>query len=265
MGVQGVKVGEEREKAKRIYKQSRLPSVEEYVAGLNAIEPKMNGLQKRLLVEQYHASDRSVTGKQLAALAEVRSWHPVNLQYGRLGRMFGEATGYESDRREGGGYRWWAVWSLGYATSGGFVWEMLWEVAEVMERLGWVTPSETKIPEEVVSEERFVEGAVRRITVNAYERNREARRKCLDIHGTGCSICEIDLEFLYGVVAQGFIHVHHVEPLSEVSEEYEVDPERDLMPVCPNCHAIVHLGGKTRSFEEVRELMKSAEAGRELV
>lgn len=179
--------------------------------------------------------------------------------------MFCDATGHESNEWEGGGYRWWAVWSLGYSTRNGFVWEMLPEVAEALERLGWVSPSEAKIPEEVVSEERFVEGSVRRIMVNAYERNHEARRKCLEIHGTECSICEVDLEFVYGAIAQGFIHVHHVRPLSEVNEEYEVDPEEDLMPVCPNCHAIIHLGGKTRSIEEVRELMKSAEAGREFV
>lgn len=258
-------MGEEREKTKRIFKQSLSPSVEEYIDGLKLIEPKTSTLQKRLLTEQYRAPDRSVTGKQLAALAGLGSWRPVNSRYGQLGHMFCDATGYKPDEREGGGYRWWAVWSLGFSTSSGFVWEMLPEVAEALERLGWVDPSEMKIPEEVTSEEKFMEGAVRRITVNAYERNREARRRCLDLHGTECSVCEMDLELVYGALAQGCIHVHHVKPLAEVGEEYEVDPEEDLIPVCPNCHAIIHLGGKTRSVEEVRELMKSAEVGRELV
>lgn len=256
---------EERAKAKRIYKQSRLPSVEEYVEGLNAIEARMNELQRRLLVEQYHAPDRSVTGKQLASLTGLKSWNPVNALYGRLGHMFCDATGYKPDRREGGGYRWWAVWSLGYATSKGFVWEMWPEVAEALEQLGWVTLGEAKIPEEIVSENRFVEGAIRRIKVNAYERSREARHKCLEAHGTACVVCDIDLELVYGPVARGHIHVHHLKPLSEIDEEYEVNPVTDLKPVCPNCHAIIHLGGKTRSIEEVKELMKEAETGGELV
>jgi 5-methylcytosine-specific restriction enzyme A len=258
-------VRDERAKAKRIYKQNCSPSVEEYVEGLRAIESHMNELQRRLLVEQYHAPERSVTGKQLASLAGLKSWSPVNSQYGRLGHMFCDATGHEPDRRRGGGSRWWAMWSLGYPTSKGFVWEMLPEVAEALERLDWVKFAEAKIPEEVISERRFVEGATRSISVNAYERNPEARRRCLEIHGTECVVCEIDLELVYGTIAQGFIHVHHLKPLSDIGEEYEVNPKTDLKPVCPNCHAIVHLGGKTRSIEEVRELVKDAKIGGERV
>ncbi len=36
-------------------------------------------------------------------------------------------------------------------------------------------------------------------------------------------------------MGEGFIHVHHLKPLSEVGYEYRVDPIRDLRPVCPNC------------------------------
>ena len=38
----------------------------------------------------------------------------------------------------------------------------------------------------------------------------------------------------------------------------EVDPVADLRPVCPNCHAVIHLGGACRTIEEVRRLLKSA-------
>lgn len=44
----------------------------------------------------------------------------------------------------------------------------------------------------------------------------------------------------YGMFAKDFIHVHHIKPLSEINEEYEVDPINDLIPVCPNCHAMLH-------------------------
>jgi 5-methylcytosine-specific restriction protein A len=44
-------------------------------------------------------------------------------------------------------------------------------------------------------------------------------------------------------------------PLSEVSDEYEVDPIADLRPICPNCHAVLHLGGRTRTVEEVKALI----------
>jgi 5-methylcytosine-specific restriction protein A len=68
-------------------------------------------------------------------------------------------------------------------------------------------------------------------------------------------MCGLNFGAVYGSLAEGFIHVHHVKPLSEISAEYEVDPIADLRPVCPNCHAVIHLGGQCRSTEEGRQLL----------
>ena len=54
-----------------------------------------------------------------------------------------------------------------------------------------------------------------------------------------------------------YIHVHHLYPLSEAGEEHEVDPATDLRPVCPNCHAVLHLNGRCRTIEEVRQLLEA--------
>jgi putative restriction endonuclease len=229
--------------ARRVYRQSRPPSTDEYVRGLTAIEPRISDLQRHLLVKQYHAPNGTVTGKQLAALVGVKDWRQVNLRYGGLGRIFCEATGFRPSQRDGGGYRWWSVWSSGYPKAGSFFWEMLPQVAEALETLNWVESSELKLPEEVTSEEQFAEGATRRISVNSYERSREARSRCIEHHGTACAACALDLESIYGPVARGFVHVHHLKPLSEVGAGYKVDPIDHLRPVCPNCHAIIHLGG----------------------
>jgi predicted HNH restriction endonuclease len=65
---------------------------------------------------------------------------------------------------------------------------------------------------------------------------------------------------VYGKVADGYIHVHHLRPLSEVNGEYVVDPVKDLRPVCPNCHAVLHLGGECRSIEEVMKMVEDNRA-----
>jgi hypothetical protein len=99
--------------------------------------------------------------------------------------------------------------------------------------------------DEVQSRPTLYEGAVIQITVNRYERNREARAECIAHYGTKCQGCGENLEETYGERGAGFIHVHHIVPLSTIREGYEVDPIGDLRPVCPNCHAMLHVGGAT--------------------
>jgi hypothetical protein len=111
------------------------------------------------------------------------------------------------------------------------------------------------LPEEVAESPTLFEGAVRKVTVNAYERNPVARQECVAAHGTTCCVCGFSFGAVYGPQAEGYIHVHHIRPLSEVGGEYIVDPVEDLRPVCPNCHAVLHLGGQSRSIEEVKQLL----------
>lgn len=112
------------------------------------------------------------------------------------------------------------------------------------------------LPEEIVEPNGLIEGSVRKIWIDSYERSPEARNQCIKFHGTKCCICECNLEALYEVIAAGYIHVHHLIPLSKIKGEYVVDPVKDLRPVCPNCHAILHLGGECRSIEEVKRMIE---------
>lgn len=99
------------------------------------------------------------------------------------------------------------------------------------------------------------EGGKQTVTVNRYERNANARAKCIEKHGSTCAICGFDFGKVYGADFHGFIHVHHKTPLAEVDARYMVDPINDLIPVCPNCHAVIHYGQETRSVENVNQLI----------
>ena len=46
-----------------------------------------------------------------------------------------------------------------------------------------------RLPEEVDEASTYYEGVKKTITINAYERNSEARLKCLEYYGTNCEIC----------------------------------------------------------------------------
>lgn len=101
-------------------------------------------------------------------------------------------------------------------------------------------------------EEGLPEGACAKVLVNRYERSREARRRCLEAHGTDCSVCAMSFSDQYGEIGVGFIHVHHVTPVAQVGVEYRVDPVRDLIPICPNCHAMVHKRNPPFSVAELK-------------
>lgn len=103
--------------------------------------------------------------------------------------------------------------------------------------------------------DHFSEGAARQVTLTTYERDPRARRACLDHHGFSCNVCGTNLEEKYGELGKDFIHVHHLRPLSEISENYEVNPIRDLIPVCPTCHAILHRKTPPLTPDEVRQLL----------
>lgn len=118
-------------------------------------------------------------------------------------------------------------------------------------------PSQQIQPIEGIDEihERFKEGTSKRVEVSIYKRSIEARQKCLDLKGYFCCVCGFDFEKTYGVIGQGFIHVHHINQLSEISDEYIVNPETDLVPVCPNCHAMIHTQIPALSISELKALM----------
>ena len=112
-------------------------------------------------------------------------------------------------------------------------------------------------PEEnLSSQEEYQEGNVYKISVNRYERNKLAREKCLKHHGYTCAVCDMKFEDIYGSIGKNFIHVHHIEPVSNSSGTYTIDPTKDLVPVCPNCHSMLHKNDPPYTVAALRSMMK---------
>lgn len=112
------------------------------------------------------------------------------------------------------------------------------------------------LPEEGPSEGTLTEGAAIQVTVNAFERNPAARRACVERYGYRCSVCGFDFAAAYGEIGEGFIHVHHLVPLGQIGGEYEVDPIRDLRPVCANCHAMIHRARPAMGIDQLRKKLR---------
>ncbi|HIJ81063.1 MAG TPA: hypothetical protein HPP76_05090 [Desulfuromonadales bacterium] len=143
------------------------------------------------------------------------------------------------------------------------------EIAEASNRIGALpsntikTPiaPESIFPEVLPESETYAEGAVRSIVVNAYERDPKARAACLVKHGSRCAICSMSFEEQYGDIGKGFIHVHHKKPLAAIRSEYSINPKIDLIPVCPNCHAMLHSSNPPLSVEKLKMIYESRNPG----
>ena len=110
----------------------------------------------------------------------------------------------------------------------------------------------TVYPDELDKSESLFEGIKKTITVNSYERNPQARLKCIEHYGTQCVVCNFDFGKEYEDIGLGFIHVHHLTQLSDIKQGYEVNPIKDLRPVCPNCHAMLHRKTPPYTIDELR-------------
>lgn len=84
------------------------------------------------------------------------------------------------------------------------------------------------------------EGGKKVVYTTKYERNPRNRARAIEIHGTKCAACGFDFESQYGSRGKGFIEVHHTKPLYMTEGETVVNPESDLVPLCSNCHRMIH-------------------------
>lgn len=100
------------------------------------------------------------------------------------------------------------------------------------------------------------EGAKKTYQSTRYERNPKNRLEAIRIHGTRCAVCEMDFGEKYGAWGEGFIEIHHLNPLAEIGTEQEVDPSTDLAPVCPNCHRMLHRHGQVLTIEAAKALIQ---------
>lgn len=106
--------------------------------------------------------------------------------------------------------------------------------------------------------EEILEGEKSTVLQNKYERSRFNRAMCLRAHGFTCMACGDTLSKKYGVVAQELVHVHHITPVATLGGATIVDPINDLVPLCPNCHNVIHRKNPPFSMEELKGIISQA-------
>ena len=83
-----------------------------------------------------------------------------------------------------------------------------------------------------------LEGKKHETAVTKYERDHGNRKLCIAHYGYVCQVCGMNFEQTYGELGKDFIEVHHLHPVSQ--GERNVNPIEDLIPLCSNCHSMIH-------------------------
>jgi hypothetical protein len=103
------------------------------------------------------------------------------------------------------------------------------------------------------------EGLSKSVLLTKYERDRDARRQCIAHYGTACHTCGLSFGETYGDIAEGFIHVHHLKTVaSHNGKKHPINPVKDLRPVCPSCHAVIHLQTPPLSIPRLKRILEAA-------
>lgn len=112
----------------------------------------------------------------------------------------------------------------------------------------------------------FLEGEAGEAQEKVYrERNIELRHACIDhfkaLHGGRivCECCGFDFAARYDIQDE-YIEVHHRFPFSHTEGEHPVDAITDLVPLCANCHRMIHHGmggrGNCMSLDELKSKLR---------
>jgi len=101
------------------------------------------------------------------------------------------------------------------------------------------------------------EGKSKTVQYTVYERSLKNRSKAIELHGTTCFVCGFNFNDFYGEkLANDYIEIHHITPLNQY--EGRINPQTDLIPVCPNCHRMLHRNKNTTlSIQELKTIINN--------
>lgn len=102
-----------------------------------------------------------------------------------------------------------------------------------------------------------VEGAKVFRAVTLYERSPLNRRLAIEIHGVTCIVCNFNFASKYGLIGDGVVEIHHKTPVHLMNREKVVDPRTELVPLCSNCHTMVHSTDPPIPIDELKRSIET--------
>lgn len=102
------------------------------------------------------------------------------------------------------------------------------------------------------------EGALRTRTTEYRTRSSQLRTRAIEHYAQdgqlSCTACAFDFSQAYPGIGEGFIHIHHLKPVSFLQgEPVNIgDALANVRPLCANCHQMVHTRKPPLSIAELQ-------------
>ena len=85
---------------------------------------------------------------------------------------------------------------------------------------------------------------------------KELKAECIGYYGAICDICGFDYGYTYGEAYEMEIEVHNIKGILGEEILEDTHPIEDLIPICHNCHHILHHHQPMLSVEKMRQMVK---------
>lgn len=239
------------------------PSIEEFTE-VFLHSRAMKGPRVKILRAHFDSPDYLTTASQLAQKVGYRNFNAVNLQYGKLAKSLSEELGW-NEKENSDEYMPWLSLLVFFRNPQKGDWELTLRpnVVAALKKIGWkqevLQSIPTSLPEVkndiLLEQESYHEGNLKLVYTPRYERDPGLREEVIKQKGTTCICCGFNFERVYGELGKGFIHIHHIKPLSTYEGEETVVSPDELVPLCANCHMIIHRQKtSTLSIEDLKKI-----------
>lgn len=83
------------------------------------------------------------------------------------------------------------------------------------------------------------------------------KKECIDYYGAICDICGFDFGYTYGEAYEQCIDVHNQKSVQGEEILPTTHPTEDLIPICHNCHHVIHSVVPAISVDKMRKMVKA--------
>lgn len=109
------------------------------------------------------------------------------------------------------------------------------------------------IPEE---KEKVEEEKIEKTTLIAL------REECIEYYGAICEVCGFDYGYVYGDEFEKIIPIHNLKGDDTPVDLEDIDPHKDLVPVCHNCHEMLHRQNPPYTIEALKKKIEQQNKNR---